>query len=301
MRGRFVFAFGAVLTACGATEPSVPPPPPSGWIYYAEGRRMLPHQKLLWRIRPDGTGREQVPNPDEVRAGPEFDVTRDGRMIAINRASTLMIVPIATPTAPYFVTEVDLAGHFRWSPSGRVLARSRIDHGTGRKQLVLTSIDGAPETLLLETDAANGFRPVEWFTDGDSLVYVDVRRGVRVLRLKDLSTRAVTPLTDWIEPSPSGRFGLEWQVDSVDYDTKKHWRLYDLSTGQLVREVTHRFSPHRLAWSPDERHFVDLCQELSAGLEFLGLCVYDRATLLPITRLADPTPDTYLDYPRWIP
>jgi Tol biopolymer transport system component len=212
-----------------------------------------------------------------------------------------MIVPTANPGSAFLSSGTDFLGVPRWSPSGRAVLRSAIDGSTLRKRLVLTPVDGSPESILLETDPANGLRPVSWFPDGDSLIFIDVRTGIRVLRLSDLSTRAHTPLTDWIEPSPSGRFGIEWEVDPVDYDTKKYWRLYDLSTGQLLRAVTHPRGLHRPAWSPDEAHFADLCQELTPGLEFLGLCVYDRATLMPITRLADPTPETVLDYPRWIP
>lgn len=169
-----------------------------------------------------------------------------------------------------------------------------------RRQLVLTPIDGSPETLLLETDPANGIWPVEWFPDGDSLVYVDVQRGYRVLRLHDLSTRAVTPFTDWIEPSPSGRFGITYAVDSIEFDTKNHWQLHELATGQQLRAVTHRHGVHRLAWSPDERHFVDQCREVPVGHDRRGLCVYDRATLMPTTRLAEPTAETSLDFARWI-
>lgn len=296
-------ACAVLVGACSGTEPSPPvqPPAPSGWVYFSETRRFAPSLTQFWRIRPDGTGREQVPNPDELRAGPQFDVSQDGRRLAVNRASRLLIVPTDAPASSYLVTETDLLSVFRWSPSGHGVARARIDHSTGQKQLVYTPVDRSPESILLETDPANGFRPVSWFPDGDSLIFVDGRTGFRVLRLRDLSARALTPLTDWIEPSPSGRFGIQWEVDSVDYDTKKHWRLYDLSTGQLLRTVTHPRGLFRIAWSPDERHFVDLCQELTPGLEKLGLCVYDRATLAPITRLADPTPETFLDYPRWIP
>lgn len=288
-------------SGCASTEPSPPPPvpPSSGWIYFAESRHVAPSRTQLWRIRPDGTGRELVPNPDESLAGPEFDVSRDGRQIALNRGAALYIVPADRPGDAYLASEPDLYGFLRWAPDGRYIARSRREPATGNWQLVLTAANAGEEILLLES--SGGLWAREWFPDGDSLTYLDTRTGYRVLRLATGTTRPLTPLSDWIFPSPSGRFGIEWSVDSVYHDTKRHWRLYDLTTGMLVTQVTHRQSPRHPAWSPDERHFVTFCQERQDGLPFLGLCVYERETLQPVMRLADPTPETLLDYPRWIP
>jgi hypothetical protein len=300
---RYAALLALLAGGCSGTEPSPPvgPVAPSGWIYFAESRRFDPPRTVIWRIKPDGSGREQVPAPDEGVIHSDFDISRDGRWLATNRASRLLVTRTDDPGSWHLITQTDLLGSPRWIPSGKGVAASRIDRATGRWRIVLTPIDGSPEMLLVEGEGTNGVRPVEWFPDGDSLIYVAVPQGYRVLRLRDLSTRPLTPLMSWIEPSPSGRFGIDWNPDPIEYETKKYWRLYDLASGQIVAEATHRLGPFRQAWSPDERHFVDACHEVLPPNEPHSLCIYDRATLMPIRTLVSPTAETYLDFPRWIP
>lgn len=294
-------AVALLIGGCSATEPNPPAPPPeaSGWIYFAESRRFHPPQEIVWRIRPDGTDRQQVPARSDAGGFAEFDISPTGRFLIYTGSG---LVHVATESGGYFPLVFGWrSGPVRIAPDEKTVVSGRIANGDprGAWQLWLTELSGADERLLIAS--SSGLRVLDWFPDGDSLIYVGVPQGYRVLRLHDLSTRALTPLGDWIAPSPSGRFGIDWNPDPIEHETKKYWRLYDLASGQIVAEATHRLGPFRVAWSPDERHFVDACHEVLPPNEPHSLCIYDRATLMPIRTLVSPTPETYVDYPRWIP
>jgi hypothetical protein len=298
-------AFGLGLVAgCGGTAPTPPPaaaPPPTGWIYYAETRVVWPSQVLIWRIRPDGSDRMLVPNPDQRSAGPEFDVSWDGRWLAFNRVSQVLMVPVATPQQAYLLTERGMLGQPLLDPLATVVVRARSIIATGRTQLLLTPVAGGPDEILVES--TEGIWPVMWFAGADSLVYGETGgKGMQVYNRRTRTTHPLSPHLAYFKPTPSGRRGITWEADPVEYETKNHWRMVDLATGTVLARATHPYGAGQPAWSPDERYFATICQTVAPGSTYVGLCVYDTTTLQPVRRLVDPSSaNTYLDYVRWIP
>ncbi|MDX2206208.1 MAG: hypothetical protein SFU57_01065 [Gemmatimonadales bacterium] len=219
--------------------------------------RMLPASFTIWRIRPDGSGLEQIPTPFESSIGGNFDVSSSGRWLAVNESSDILVIPVGNPDGWVDITfDKSTLGDPRWHPNETSVLATYLPQISGPITARLTARDRSWQMELMERPISSTFLIREWFAGGDSLWYRSTPEGgAMVFRLSDSSSHPLSAVIDnrnIVAVSRTGRRALSWDTNEELYPDI-HWWIHDLPSGAVVLDTILPFSPFEAIWSPDER------------------------------------------------
>ncbi|HEU4454684.1 MAG TPA: hypothetical protein VFR81_16570, partial [Longimicrobium sp.] len=155
------------------------------WVYFTGGTIW---NHYLYRVRPDGTGREQISAYDSGPSESGADPSPDGTRIAyVWEASPsvddeeLYVMDLATRQA----TRLNLLGRSpRWSPDGTRLAYVSGEHTNGQRLVMVAAPDGTGARAL---SPSRMIGVANWSPDGkyiiapsifaDNLLIIEVANG----------------------------------------------------------------------------------------------------------------------------
>lgn len=248
-------------------------------------------RRALFRIRVDGTGREQISRAGDVR---QPSVSSVGRKLVYSLNPRIHVMDW-DGTNDVDITPIPRE-HYqpKWSPDGQriVLASDR----TGNSEVYVIDPDGGKAANLTWNLLAQDQSPC-WSPDGKRIAFTSNRRGrfeIFVMDADGMNLRAATDgQGDCREPdwSPDGK----WIAFSVARDGQTHLALVH-PDGTGFRQLTNGASWNgQPAWAPDSRR-LGFVSDREGNADVFTLDV-ESGKPQNVTN----TPDDDERYPAWVP
>ena len=241
-----------------------------------DGNYLILNQNgLLYKIKTDGSSKEQIETETAVKCNNDHGISPDGTMLAISNndriegvqsgTSRIYTLPIGGGTPQLVTLEYPSYWH-GWSPgSNAVVYTARRNNNY---DIYRISIHGGEEERL--TNSAGLDDGPEYSPDGKYIYYNSMQSGkMEIWRMKTNGSEKEQLTNDaysnWFaHPSPDGNYFVfisyhEDQGDRHPAMKSVSLRLYDLNTKEiknLCMFIGGQGTINVPSWSPDSKHFA---------------------------------------------
>jgi hypothetical protein len=266
----------------------------------ANGKITFTDGNNLFVINPDGTGRQQVPLPNNCGRS-NISWSADGSTLASNGCSSLIVVKPDGSGYRAFGTAVNAVGS--WSPDSSKLVYGGRCSLEACDDIYSINADGTGQTRLTNTGDSNS---PEWSPSGDKIAYLQYQSGNSPAGIYTMTPDGLLPTK--IPETGYGDRPTSWSPDGrrIAFSRPETGGQYDIYVAKVdgsgLTQLTSDGQSSDAAWSPDGSKLVFISTR-DGNVELYVMNAdgtnQTRVTNTPTAELRpDWQPIPYTGYPR---